>query len=492
MFDTRPDTVILSSHAEDTPTLTPGMLIPQSVHIARQERTNRLKSRNSVISVLLAGVCVVLLAELSISGLNRNSQRATPLVTIYDNASGVVTPLPWGSHQALSQPSFFFETRDTFIERAITFVEVDLTTLQLRYFEVGVLRLSVPILDKGTTGSWWETPAGIYELTGKQADRFSTTAQTIQPWSIDFATNYRIHGEPLYPDGQSVPPDRAEGGIRLTTSDAETLFELVAIGTPILVHDRPVESRPLIFDAPLPEVTATAYLVADRETGTILASKDVGEVLPVASITKLMTALVAAEQLDLDGRVTVSEANVVTSLIPRLSGRTTVSVYSLLQLLLVESSNEAAEVLMAQLPDQAFVTAMNQKAQALGMTDTQFVDASGLSAGNQSTPYDLFLLMRHIREHRSFILDLTTSASVATAYTAGEFSNLVNFNKSTTTTGFRGGKVGETLAARQTSVSLHEFPAGSVTREVVVVVLGTDTRSADVERLLTFTAARLR
>ncbi len=492
MSDFRPKTVILSSSRDDTPTLHTGLLIPQSVLTRQANGHPRWHHAMRLGSLALLAVCVGLLAELGLSGLERNSQRATPLVTIYDTKQDIRTPLPWGSHGALMQASFFTETRDSFIEQSISFIEVDLVAMQLRYFEGGVLRLSVPIVNKGTAGSWWETPAGIYETTGKQTEQFATVAQTILPWSIAFATNYAIHGAPLYPDGRTVEMDRAEGGIQLKTSDAVQLFELVALGTPVLVHDRPEVARPLVYDAPLVGVTAAAYLVADRETGTVLSGQAVNDVLPIASITKLMTALIVAEELDLDARVRVTETNFVASLIPRLADRSSVSVYSLLQLLLVESSNEAAEVLAAQMPAEAMVAAMNKKAQALGMSHTLFVDTSGLSAGNQSTAYDLFLLMRHIREQRSFILDLTSRAAVRTAYTAGEFGPLVNFNTSTSTSSFRGGKVGETLAARQTSVSLHEFPARTATREVVIVVLGTDERTKDIDRLIEFTTERLR
>jgi len=85
-------------------------------------------------SLALLAVCVGLLAELGLSGLERNSQRATPLVTIYDTDQDIKTPLPWGSHGALMQASFFTETRDSFIEQSISFIEVDLVAMQLGSF----------------------------------------------------------------------------------------------------------------------------------------------------------------------------------------------------------------------------------------------------------------------------------------------------------------------------------------------------------------------
>lgn len=492
MFNTRPDSIILASAAEDTPHYRPGSLIPQSVK--RSQAIVRHATSHHVIGIGLGAALGVLLLAITVNmmGLQANALRATPVVTIYDPTTNVTTPLPWGSHQVFGQPSFFAETRDSFIAQAMTFIEVNLAAMQLRYFEAGVLRLSMPIVGKGSVGSWWETPAGIYETTGIAEERFSTTAQTIQPWSITFATNYVIHGQPLYPDGTPVPAERIDGGIRLATKDAAALARLVEVGTPVLVHDRPPLVRPLVFDAPLPDMTAGTYLVAERETGTILAGQAATSVVPIASLTKLMTALVVAESLDLESRITIKEADLTSSIIPRLSGRRSVSLYSLLQLLLVESSNEAADLLAAQLPPGNFVAAMNQKAATLGMADTVFADASGLSVGNVSTAHDLFILMQYLAQQRSFILDLTNQAMVKGVYTPGEFGELVNFNKSTSTHSFRGGKVGETLAAGQTSVSLHAFPVGDTTRDVVVVILGSTARSADLKRLLDFTAERLR
>jgi len=116
----------------------------------------------------------------------------------------------------------------------------------------------------------------------------------------------------------------------------------------------------------------------------VLAASDLDRVVPIASLTKLMTALVAAEHINLDQDVRIRGSG-VTSLIPRLREGYSASMYSLLQLLLIESSNEAAEVIASVIGRDEFLRLMNEKAAAIGMEHTTFTDPSGLDDGNIST-----------------------------------------------------------------------------------------------------------
>jgi D-alanyl-D-alanine carboxypeptidase len=127
--------------------------------------------------------------------------------------------------------------------------------------------------------------------------------------------------------------------------------------------------------------------------------------------------------------------------------------YSLLQLLLVESSNEAAEFIAGIVGRERFVTLMNEKAGALGLANTTFTDPSGLDSGNTSSVGDLLRLAQYIYNNRSFILELSVNQDIQTAYKKGQFGKLENFNTIEGVDSFIGGKVGDTLAAGQTSVS---------------------------------------
>lgn len=418
------------------------------------------------------------------------AQVAVPIVTVMHPITNQTHTLTYGTNSTLTEPSFYLETRDAFIDEAITFIEVDLTAMQLRYFENGVLLDSAPVLSKGRPGSWWETPAGLYQVETKTENHFSSFGQVYQPWSMVFQGNFFIHGWPEYADGTAVASEFSGGCVRLATEDAKRIYGRAAVGTPILVHEASLTPDEFVYEPKVPELATPHYLIADIKSNTILAANDFEVAVPIASVTKLMTALIAAEYINLDQSVSAAAPTFVPSLVPRLQDRQRVSMYSLLQLLLVESSNEAAEVIAAQIGRDRFIQAMNRKAQSLGMTTTQFVDPSGLGAENVSSPRDLMRLAQYIYMNRSFVLELTANANLPTLYTSGEFGELVNFNELEGITGFIGGKVGETLAAGQTSLSLHEVTVKGKPRVLVVVLLGSEGRTGDTMTLLKYATER--
>lgn len=492
-----PQTIVLLSSAEDVPVDGAGALIPR-----RRDTTVVLSEPNSntALIVQVRTWLVPIAALLALIGLSWTSgmwssqsttaQVATPVVTVVHPITSEQMTLRYGVNSTLTEPNFYLETRDAFIEQAITFIEVDLTAMALRYFVDGVLLESIPVLSKGRPGSWWETPAGLYQVESKAPNHYSSFGHVYQPWSMVFQGNFFIHGWPEYADGTPVASEFSGGCVRLDTADAARLYERVAVGTPILVHEAKLITDEFVYEPKVPELVTPQYLIADIRSNTVLAGQNIESVVPIASITKLMTALIAAEYINLDQSVSVSAPSFVQSLVPRLQDRASVSMYSLLQLLLVESSNEAAEVIAAQLGRARFIELMNRKATSLGMTQTRFVDPSGLGSGNVSSARDLLRLSQYIHANRSFILSLTADADLPTLYVSGEFGELINFNDVEGIDNFIGGKVGETLAAAQTSVSLHELTIKGQTRVLAVILLGSQQRSADVKTLLTYAVDR--
>ncbi len=139
---------------------------------------------------------------------------------------------------------------------------------------------------------------------------------------------------------------------------------------------------------------SSAVLVQDQATGAILFEKNAGAVLPIASITKLMTAMVVLDATpDLKETLAVAEDDVdlVKGTRSRLKVGTHLEREEMLRLALMSSENRAASALSRHYPGgrEAFVAAMNRKAQALGLADTRFQDATGLTAANVSSPRDL-------------------------------------------------------------------------------------------------------
>ncbi len=481
------------SYKDDIPKPGHGMLIPY-----RKNEIIKQPSRFTALSTYVAPTILTLtgllyLVTLGVIGAEtyaRYNLAALPTVSVVNPVTSEVKPLHYGVQVELSQPTFFAETRDAFIEEAVTFIEVDLGASQLRYFRDGVLMITAPILSKGEAGSWWETPSGLYTVEAKKEKYFSSVGQVYQPWSLVFQGNFFIHGWPYNAEGEAVPEDYVGGGIRLSTEDAERLFKAVAPQTPVLVHEPRQETETFLYEPKIPELETPHYLIADIESSTVLAASELDAVAPIASVTKLMTALIAAETINLDTSVAVTEPTFVESLIPRLGERTKVSMYSLLQLLLVESSNEAAEVIAAQIGRAEFIAKMNEKAQQLGLSKTHFADPSGLSAENTSSVGDLLRLTQYIYQNRRFIFDITAKQNLRTAQIGGEFGELVNFNKVAEWTNFIGGKVGETIAAGQTSVTLHTIFVHEKERTLAIIILGSKERNRDVSELYGYALER--
>jgi serine-type D-Ala-D-Ala endopeptidase (penicillin-binding protein 7) len=171
-------------------------------------------------------------------------------------------------------------------------------------------------------------------------------------------------------------------------------------------------------DDPL-ELKSSVALVIDQDTNQILLSKNPQAVLPIASITKLMTALVVTEaQLPLDEVLTVSQDDVDTEKGSgsRLRVGTELSRGDMLHLALMSSENRAAHALGRHYPGgmPAFVDAMNKKAAELGMADTRYVEPTGLSSHNQSSATDLAMLVKAAYAH-PIIRDLSTSREAQVA-----------------------------------------------------------------------------
>ena len=164
---------------------------------------------------------------------------------------------------------------------------------------------------------------------------------------------------------------------------------------------------------------SSVALVVDQETNEVLFSKNPGVVLPIASITKLMTALVVAEAaLPMDELLTVGPDDVQATAgsKSRLKEGTQLTRSDMLHLSLMASENRAAHVLGRTYPGgmPRFVNAMNGKAQLLGMSSTRYVEPTGLSSSNQSSAQDLTRLVRAAFLH-PIIRELSTSLEMVVA-----------------------------------------------------------------------------
>src|SRR3954465_959204 len=166
---------------------------------------------------------------------------------------------------------------------------------------------------------------------------------------------------------------------------------------------------------------SAAVMVQDAATGEVVINKNSEAVVPIASITKLMTAMIILDRgLDLEQRIVVSRDDVDThkGTRSRLRPGTVLSRDELLLLALMASENRAAAALGRTYPGgiEAFVAAMNVKAASLGMSDTHFVDSSGLNSGNVSSARDLAKLVMAAHNYPLIREYLTRGNATVTAY----------------------------------------------------------------------------
>ena len=157
-------------------------------------------------------------------------------------------------------------------------------------------------------------------------------------------------------------------------------------------------SEPDLDSLGLPNVKSASVLVQDQSSGEVLFERNAEAIVPIASITKLMTAMVALDARPaLDEALEVSDEDVdhLKNTRSRLSIGTRLSREELLHLALMSSENRAASALARHYPggQQAFIAAMNRKAHDLGLADTQFFDSTGLNPNNVSSARDLAKLV---------------------------------------------------------------------------------------------------
>jgi D-alanyl-D-alanine endopeptidase (penicillin-binding protein 7) len=177
---------------------------------------------------------------------------------------------------------------------------------------------------------------------------------------------------------------------------------------------------------------SSVALVQDADSGETILSKNSDQVAPIASITKLMTAMVILDRgLDLNDEIVVSREDIdhLKGTHSRLRVGTRLTRRELLLLALMASENRAAAALGRTYPGgtEEFVAAMNRKARALGMHETHYVDPTGLDSGNVSSAEDLARLVKAADDY-PLIREFTTTER-AVVRTRGQKLAFANTNR---------------------------------------------------------------
>lgn len=396
--------------------------------------------------------------------------------------------------------------RDELIVAKRDFISADLGAMELTVYHDGAPFQSFPILAKGKEGSFFETPSGEYEIKSREENHFSTIGKVWMPWSMHFFGNYFIHGWPYYPDGRMVAESFSGGCIRLATKDAEAVFRLARVGTPVIVdagsrvaegagaENSTADTRTAYFEKIVssdarvfgPLFSASALLAADFETGQILLSKSADEPRPIASLTKLMTALVALETIN-RFRVLSLDAHSLSA--PGDSGNFSLGdsyrSQDLLYPLILASSNDAAARYEEEV--SGFVDIMNQKARAIGLSHTRFTDASGVGEENISTANDLFRFLQFLANRKKPIFTLSALGEYTATSTDGRVHRWVNVNWPIDDSRFLGGKSGSTTPAGETMAAVYSVRvAEGGARPIGIIVLGSRDRIHDIRAVIEY------
>lgn len=227
-----------------------------------------------------------------------------------------------------------------------------------------------------------------------------------------------------------------------------------------------------------PTVSAKAWGVFAVSDGSLLYSENADESLPIASVTKLLTAGMVRSQYNLSATTTITAADVATEgRAGSLKAGDVLPVSVLLFPLLLESSNDAAAAL-EHVEDGSLVTHMNYLATLQGWHATSYADASGLSSDNVSSVRDLARITAYLYKRQPHLFDVTNHKEFL--YEDFGWHNNSPF---ITMEGYHGGKHGYTPEAGKTATVVFNETIDGLTVQVGYVLLGSSDLVADITAL---------
>ncbi len=240
-------------------------------------------------------------------------------------------------------------------------------------------------------------------------------------------------------------------------------------------------------------ITAKSALSYDLTTNTTLFEMSPDAKLPMASLTKIMTAVIALEHPKKDDAYIVTKDALVGEDSMGLTEGEVLSEKELLFGLILHSGNDAAEVLAENFSGgrDAFISAMNNKAKALGLTNTHFTNPTGLEGdGNQfTTAYDLLTLTRYalttFSDFRTIVA--TDEITLSQTQTHKEYDLSNETNLLTTYPGVKGVKTGYTPEAGLCLVTYLDYGG----HKIIGIVLGSEDRRDDMKELLDYSLKKL-
>lgn len=243
-----------------------------------------------------------------------------------------------------------------------------------------------------------------------------------------------------------------------------------------------------------PQISAKAALFTDTKNGQVLYSKNIHEKLPIASLVKVMTVLIALEHKKMDDQFVVSQraADMEPDKMLLIAGEK-LTLKELLYGIFLISANDAAEVLAQGSTGnrEEFITLMNSKAKLLGMKDSFFVNPTGLdedSNNSYSSVFDLAILTRYLIRNYPEVVEISKTEHIYLPQTSThqDYDMYSGINLLTTYPGIVGFKTGYTPEAGLTLITLCRKDG----HEVIGVLLGSGDRRDEARDLLDYSFSK--
>ena len=226
---------------------------------------------------------------------------------------------------------------------------------------------TLPLVSQGKPGSYYETIGGVYASDYKIPLHFSSIGHVYMPYSVHLFGNYFVHGIPYYPNGDKVSSAYSGGCIRLADDDAKILYTFVERGTPIVI------TRGSDYDFS-PTTISTTNITS-------------------MEMTNIMVATISLEALTQDNEIlSIDDATVTTR-------------RKLLSQLLTQGNTDVSHLYADSIGKGNFIELMNQKAKALGLSNTTFtsIDTPAITGDE-----DLKRFISYITTYKSYINKVST------------------------------------------------------------------------------------
>lgn len=368
---------------------------------------------------------------------------------------------------------YFIPSIDERISTTTKVVYADLGAMQITLFDKGEQFAQYPIRSVGREGTAWQTPLGMFDMSYKTQNHFSSIGHVWMPYSMHFFGNYFIHGWPYYEGGMPVPEGYSGGCIRLNTPDAQMIYEFVDKQTDLVIttsnkkHTQKEFQYEIKTEAPTLE---SRFLVADIETGEVVAARGAQEPLEAVSFAKIMTGLISLETLNQYQEAVLNQDIVKIS--------------DVIYALLLGDNSDAGDVLYQHKNKPQYLLDMNTRASSIGMTQTSYTDVNGSASGTVSTLEDTFRLLQYVREYKPFLLKVLSLDSYTVASLTQE-----SFNPLQQESGYIAGFANQDTSDVFSIVSVDMMSPKTNTPETkkfVIVRSGSGDASTDIRELHTW------